>query len=303
MMDIALNIQIGIFISQGNGIIQNYQSELAQLAAPTVAVAKDLLSEGAGEFIAELLGTKKAKKYGRKATQAYFAKNINESRQTITTKYYNFLNRWENDVVNLLQQVSTSGMVAPGNSQKLILRVRKADRYHRLETRVRHIVTELHSMQSEGLTYNSNLLPAFPKIIPSADPSKCLKDLECELRKFIEHELNKTNNDWWQQRVPLAIRNNAESKKNRRENMWPWYPPTSMNPVDYLDFSDYRKIILEPSNWRDIFIKYFKSESFIDSRLGELDPIRNDIAHSRSLSTIAIDKLRIYSQELLECMK
>ena len=54
-MDMALTIPVGNFISQGNGILQNFRSELGQLETPSVIVAKDLLAEGAGEFVADLL--------------------------------------------------------------------------------------------------------------------------------------------------------------------------------------------------------------------------------------------------------
>ena len=306
-MDMALTIQVGNFISQGNGILQNFRSELGQLETPSVIVAKDLLAEGAGEFVAELFGTKKVKRYGKKATKAFLANNINENRQAIMTRYGGILNRWENDVVNFLQQVSTStpATIAPGNSKKLILRVRKADRYHKLETRIQHIITELQSMQSEGLTYNSNLPLAIPKpdqVEKPPDAAKLLKNLEIALRFFIERELGKASKDWWQ-RVPPDIRKSAEIRKSRSENMWPWYPPTSMNIVDYMDFSNYRKIILDQDNWKEAFSKFFKSQSFIEVRLGELDPIRNDIAHSRNLTPRTYEKLKIYCEEILECMK
>ena len=100
----------------------------------------------------------------------------------------------------------------------------------------------------------------------------------------------------------LDVRRRAEGRKARREKVWPWYPPTSDNIVDYLDFSDYQKIILEPQNWTDVFCAVFKTASFVETRLGELDPIRNDIAHSRATSAIANDKLRIYAQELKACI-
>ena len=128
------------------------------------------------------------------------------------------------------------------------------------------------------------------------------EDLEVSLRRFIERELNKVGKNW-SQRVPLEIRNNAERRKLRSESMWPWYPPTSTNVVDYLDFSDYHHIILEEDNWQKAFAKFFKKRSFIEVRLGELEPIRNDIAHSRPVTSSAVVKLRMFSTELLDCMR
>jgi hypothetical protein len=115
-------------------------------------------------------------------------------------------------------------------------------------------------------------------------------------------ELSRVDRDWWQH-MPPEIRKNAETRKQRSQVTWPWYPPTSTNVVDYLDFSDYRRIVLEPNNWQGVFSRFFGTESFVQVRLGELEPIRNDLAHSRSLTQSAVDKLRMFSRDLQDCMK
>ena len=302
-----MTIQLGNLISKGNWIRQSLRSELEQLETPTTVVAQDLIVEGAGEFVAELFGTRKAKRYGKQATKALIAKTNSQNRQAIMTKYHEFLCGWEGDVLSFLKQVSISTpiLTTPGNSAKLTQRVRQADKYRRLETRVQHIIGELESMSKQDLVYNSNLPKALPKpekTDKSPDPNKLLRDLEVALRRFIQHELSKQDSDWWQ-RVPVIIRNRAEKKKSRSERTWPWHPPTSTDIVDYLDFSDYHQIVLEDRNWNETFAKFFKKPSFIEMRLGELDPIRNDIAHSRPITQSAMVKLRMFSAELMDCMK
>lgn len=306
-MDIALSIRVANLTSEGIGILQGLKYELGQTRTPATIITKNLLIEGAGEFVADLLETKKARRYGKKVTEVFLESNIKKNQEAIIAKYQDIFQRWEHDVTSFLQQVSSPavGLTAPGNSPRLIQRVRRADRYKKLETRVRHIVIELQSMQKEGLVYNSSLPQSLPKpkLERSPDPRQVLENLERELRKFIERELGKISKSWWNGRVSNNIRTNAENKKIRRETIWPWYPPTSTNAVDFLDFSDYRKIITEVRNWQDVFSKFFKTAGFIETRLGELEPVRNDLAHSRSLTPRTIDKLRIYSEELLECMK
>ncbi|MCX5991185.1 MAG: Swt1 family HEPN domain-containing protein [Chloroflexi bacterium] len=306
-MDMAPDMHAEDLISQGNGILRGLSQELGQLETPAAVVTRDILAEGAGALAVDILGMKKARRVGKKATRAFLAGKVSENRRTIMTKYEELFAAWESDIIRFLCQVSTSapGVTAPGNSDKLVKRVKRSDRYKRLETRVQHIVIELKSTKAEGLVYNSNLPQASPKSVrtePSPDAAKLLKDLEVSLRRFIERELSKVGKDWWQ-RVPLEIRNNAERRKLRSESMWPWYPPTSTNVVDYLDFSDYHRIILEEDNWQKAFVKFLKKRSFIEVRLGELDPIRNDIAHSRPVTSSAVAKLRMFSTELLDCMK
>lgn len=306
-MDIALSMQVTNLISEGNKIFQGLGYELSQTRTPATLVTKNLLIEGAGELIADLLETKKAKRYGKKVTEAFLEGNIKKNQEAITAKYWEIFERWERNVLSFLQQVSypATGLTAPGNSHRLIQRIRRANRYKKLETRIQHIIVELQYMQKEGLVYNSSLpqSPPKPKIERSTDTKKVLENLERELRRFIERELGKVSKNWWNERVPVNIRANAENKRTRRENIWPWYPPTSTNVVDYLDFSDYRRIIIETNNWEDVFSQFFKTLSFIEVRLGELEPIRNDLAHSRNITPRTTDKLMIYSEELLECMK
>ena len=52
-----------------------------------------------------------------------------------------FLPAWESDIIHFLGQVSTSasGVTAPGNSDKLVKRVRQSDRYKKLETGIPNI--------------------------------------------------------------------------------------------------------------------------------------------------------------------
>jgi hypothetical protein len=107
--------------------------------------------------------------------------------------------------------------------------------------------------------------------------------------------------DWWQ-RVPTEVRKNAERKKRRSEVAWPWHCPTSLNDVDYLDFSDYQRIIIQEDNWHSVFVKFFKRPTFVEVWLGELEPIRNDIAHSRPVTPPMVAKLRMLSANLQNCM-
>ncbi len=306
-MDTALDTRVGNLIYRGQAILEGLQSEIGQLDAPITTMTSDLLTEVAGEFAAQFFGTRKAKRYGKKAVKDKLSSKVEQNRKMIMVRYQDIFKRWKDDVLNLLQGVSvlTPGLTLPGNSDRLVKRVRQADRYKKIETRVRHITTELEAMRNVGLVYNSSLLRALPKPTQaetSPDASKLLRNLEMALRRFIECELRKAENNWWQ-RVPLDIRKGAEKKKSRSESMWPWYPPTSTNVVDYLNFYDYRHIILENNNWALVFSRFFKTQSFVEVRLGELEPIRNDIAHSRSITPVTVEKLRMFSTELINCMK
>ena len=305
-MDTMIAMRVNGLVSQGNQILQGLSKELGQLDAPEAVVAKSLLVEGAGAFAAGLFGTQKAMGIGKKATRAYLAGTIRENRRAIMTKYEGVSAGWENSVVQFLQQVSTSAPqpAAPGNSDRLIKRVRQADRYKKTQTRVKHILTELEAMRNEGLTLNSSLPQALPKprhMETSSDASNLLKHLEGTLRRFIQRELSKADKNWWQ-RVPPGVRRDAERRLSRCETVYPWYTPTSKELIDYLDFSDYQQIILNQHNWQEVFVKFFKRTSFVEVWLSELELLRNDIAHCRPIPPDAMDEFRIISKKLLSCI-
>ena len=73
-------------------------------------------------------------------------------------------------------------------------------------------------------------------------------------------------------------------------------------PICYADFTDYSKIILKGDNWKEAFKNTFQDTAWIKTKLKELEPIRNDIAHNRKISEEDTQKLEINSKEILRCI-
>ena len=55
-------------------------------------------------------------------------------------------------------------------------------------------------------------------------------------------------------------------------------------------------------NWREVFSKVYLDREIITSKLRELEPVRNKIAHMRDLSESEISKLKRYSLEIRNCL-
>jgi len=85
--------------------------------------------------------------------------------------------------------------------------------------------------------------------------------------------------------------------------MWPWSEGGQADLLGYLDFSDYLKIVSRKDNWRDVFLSTFKDEEILRAKLRELEAIRNDIAHVRTLTATQRTKLSLYSGELLGAIR
>ena len=279
-------------------MLKGLEGELNQLSKPEVHITNKLIAEGAGELVAELLGARKAKGYTAKITKSWLDTQNKQQVNEITSRYYNLYSQWFRDTCT---QVSCDSSDASG---LIFRRIKHAESFKRLDTRMRHVISQL-----EELRAHKNIPVAPPQKMLSSrsvqkelEPAEVLQSLENMLRRFIETELSKGGADWWDNRIPSEVRGRAVKRKQTRELVWPWYPPTSTNVVDYLDFSDYKKIILDPANWREAFARFFGNQSFIEVKLGELEPIRNDISHSRLLSDLAIKKLVIYCAEIKQCI-
>jgi ATP-dependent Lon protease len=130
----------------------------------------------------------------------------------------------------------------------------------------------------------------FPEEIEK-EPHFILDDLESALRRCIKSNLEKISENWWVERIPLDIRERAEEKRNKDE--------LKHELIEYLDFTDYVKIILRRDNWRDVFQKIFKDQEAILVKLRELEPIRNAVRHDRALTTEQRERLKTYSQDIL----
>jgi hypothetical protein len=125
-----------------------------------------------------------------------------------------------------------------------------------------------------------------------------ITDLEELLRDWVAQELTcRDAENWWKALVPPDIRERAEARW--QESAGPdGPPPATSGYMKYLDFSDYMPIMLRKDNWKSIFSAVFTSPEWITSRLEELLPIRNNIAHSRTVSDDELLHLRLYASDL-----
>ena len=131
----------------------------------------------------------------------------------------------------------------------------------------------------------------------SSDPqhSKMLCELERHLRNVVRNRLTSlVGRDWVRQRVPLDVRKRCQERQD--ENRADGRPVYDL--IEYADFMDLPKIIVQSDNWRDVFEEIFRIASEVDVSFQRLNPIRKALAHSRPLSqedvlTLAAEATRI----------
>ena len=131
-----------------------------------------------------------------------------------------------------------------------------------------------------------------------ADDYATIKELEEALRSSISNHLSRISRNWWKERVSDDVRQRAEDRRSQKERREPGLNRLGVTLLHFIDFADYIKIVTRKDNWRDAFKAVFRDEEILRAKLRELEDIRNDVAHSRSLTSLQRRKLQVYVSDL-----
>ena len=121
------------------------------------------------------------------------------------------------------------------------------------------------------------------------DVYPALFELENSIRALVEKVLSRHGADWWDTRIPAGVKNTIK-RTMTRETQYPYREKRGARPLDYSNFDDLRKIIIDPANWPDFQIIIVKLDWF-NVKMEEVYMARNNIAHCVPLS--ADDRSRI----------
>jgi len=143
-----------------------------------------------------------------------------------------------------------------------------------------------------------------PHTVPEhVEAFRLLYTLEQELRSTIISELSHLEpSNWWLDRIPRDVRENAETRAGEKLELEP-SKHAEEDLLEYVDFASYVKILLRKNNWNQAFESLFPSREWLKSRLEELEPIRNDIAHGRELNVRSLERLRMFASDLLDALR
>lgn len=105
--------------------------------------------------------------------------------------------------------------------------------------------------------------------------------LERLLRKFIDEEMTKAfGPNWMKHRLPNGLRDEWEEKKRKAEKDGAEERPL----IEYIDFTDYVRLICKTDNWKDVFSVAFGRVESVRETFQRLHPIRLDTAHGRLIT-------------------
>ena len=187
-----------------------------------------------------------------------------------------------------------------GNSARFLEKLATIEGYSTLEAKIRKIIVILTQIREQNLIYNSQIQQHL-KEQKSKKMEECatiITRLEQTFRQFITRKLKEASPDWWVARVPKSIRKKAEKTKERYRSSEDQHGQKTLL-IDYVDFIDYVEIITEKDNWNTIFREVFGDENMLRTKFKELKPIRDARAHSRDVSASQMQRLQLYSDDLI----
>lgn len=98
---------------------------------------------------------------------------------------------------------------------------------------------------------------------------------------------------WWETRVTDGVKKNVQRRINDEINN-PWHGKRGSAPIFYTLIDDLKSII--KNNWGD-FASLFPDQTWIDTRIGEIERSRNIIAHNNPLAKRDIDRIKLYFED------
>jgi hypothetical protein len=117
---------------------------------------------------------------------------------------------------------------------------------------------------------------------------------ENSVRKLVsERLLERKGVSWWEHCVSTKIKKRVIGRMDIDEKN-KWHAPRATSKIAYCDFGDLSNIIL--SNWSE-FEDLFPTQEWITTRLSDLEPSRNALAHSNVLSNNDINRIDMFLRD------
>jgi len=281
--------------------LQNFNKDVD----PTKDLENKILVEGISAIATSAFNSSKAGRVSKKLLTDNLKTQKKQQYQKFVSGQEFYFNNILTQIRNYLNTISIirKNLTASGNSSILLKKLSSIETYSDLDKKVKRVIVVLNQIKEEQLIYSSDI----KKLEEQKDDEKktgqydILKQLEENLRKIIKENLSGVSPNWWKERIPQDVRENAEERKSKNESPWSWLKQGEF--IDYVDFTDYAKIITRRDNWNEIFAKIFHNKETLEAKLKELEPIRNSIMHSRNLTSKQNKRLHLYSDDIIGMIK
>jgi hypothetical protein len=104
--------------------------------------------------------------------------------------------------------------------------------------------------------------------------------------------------------VPSDVREEAKLRLKQNQQRFPWLGGENEADYKYLTFADYSKIILKNENWKDAFQVVFMDRNAVQTKLRELEYLRNPVAHpNRAFTKTDLDRVKLDANDLTRAIR
>jgi hypothetical protein len=119
--------------------------------------------------------------------------------------------------------------------------------------------------------------------------------IENSVRRLIsERMLEKYGADWWNQKVPEKVRDEAKNRQDKEKDS-----PMSIRSTDILTYTTFGELIdILNANWVD-FADTIRSQKAMQETLSKLNSLRGVVAHSADLSDDEIARFQLLIKDWL----
>jgi len=202
------------------------------------------------------------------------------------------------------QYLSTISIPTPslderGNSKLLIKKLDRLNKYSTTPRKAEELIKILDEIIHSDPIPNSRISEFILMHSNAAreDAQRLISQFEILIRNFLSTKLSNKFGSDIVRCLPERILTAALSKLRKEQRV---NEPISVRSVlDYVEFSEYLKIITSSNNWDACFVNIFPSVSWIDTKLKEIANIRNKCMHSRGLSKHDFEKLKVEIRDVM----
>lgn len=118
--------------------------------------------------------------------------------------------------------------------------------------------------------------------------------LENAVREIVSERLGENiGPDWWDSCATKKTRDKVAARQ-KAEGIERWHARRGEHPIYYSDFGDLQNLIT--NNWPE-FEDLFPDQNWLKARLGELEALRNIIAHSNLVESRDLDRIKLYLED------
>jgi len=143
-------------ISEGQNLLNSYQTEIAALKSSETKSSETILSEIAGAIVGSAFESSRIGSTTRRLSKSYLQDERKKKISSLDERYIQQVDSWISKVSSFLSQISVIASTRKPNSQKLLTIFSKIETVVRPDTRLRGGLSILKKFALQGVVKNEN---------------------------------------------------------------------------------------------------------------------------------------------------